>query len=97
MKALIKFLTRVGLPAVAQSDQGSKCTSRQCEKVMKSLAIRQWKSTVYHPQSQEVDEGFNYTLKTKIKTFYLETGSEGDERIDLLLFTGKNSVLENLD
>lgn len=36
-------------------------------------------------------------MKTKIKTFYLETGSEGDERIDLLLFTEKNSVLENLD
>ncbi|XP_069981706.1 uncharacterized protein [Penaeus vannamei] len=87
---------RVGLPTVVQSDQGSNFTSRLYEKVMKSLGIQQCRSTVYHPQSQGVVERFHYTLKTMIKAFCLETSSEWDEGIDLLLFSVRDSVQESL-
>ncbi|XP_063600010.1 uncharacterized protein LOC134776228 [Penaeus indicus] len=96
VKALIKFFTQVGLPAVVQSDQGSNFTSKLYENVMKSLGIQQCRSSVYHPQSQGVVERFHYTLKTMIKAFCLETGSEWDEGIDLLLFSVRDSVQESL-
>nr|XP_027227085.1 uncharacterized protein LOC113819048 [Penaeus vannamei] len=96
VKALIIFFTQVGLPTVIQSDQGSNFTSRLYEQVMKSLGIQQCRSTVYHPQSQGVVERFHYTLKTMIKAFCLETGSEWDEGIDLLLFSVRDSVQESL-
>jgi len=96
VKALINFFTQVGLPTVIQSDQGSNFTSRLYEQVMKSLGIQQCRSTVYHPQSQGVVERFHYTLKTMIKAFCLETGSEWDEGIDLLLFSVRDSVQESL-
>ncbi|XP_037803376.1 uncharacterized protein LOC119597807 [Penaeus monodon] len=96
VKALIKFFTQVGLPTVVQSDQGSNFTSRLYDQVMKSLGIQQCRSSVYHPQSQGVLERFHYTLKTMIKAFCLETGSEWDEGIDLLLFSVRDSVQESL-
>ncbi|XP_069975925.1 uncharacterized protein [Penaeus vannamei] len=95
-KALIKIFTRVGLSTLVQLDKGSHFTSRLYEKFMKSLGIQQCRSTVYHPQSQGVVERFHYSLKTMIKAFCLETGSEWDEGIDLLLYLIRNNVQESL-
>ena len=96
VKALIKFFTQVGLPTMVQSDQGSNFTSGLFERVMKSLGIKQYKSTAYHPQSQGVVERFHLTLKTMIRAYCLETGSEWDDGIDLLLFSVRDSVQESL-
>ena len=40
VRALIKFFTQVGLPAIVQSDEGSNFTSRMFEQVMKTLGIQ---------------------------------------------------------
>lgn len=96
VKALIKFFTQVGLPTMVQSDQGSNFTSGLFEQVMKSLGIQQFKSTAYHPQSQGVVERFHLTLKTMIKAYCLDTGSEWDDGMDLLLFSVRDSVQESL-
>ena len=81
---------------MVQSDQGSNFTSGLFEGVMKSLGIRQYKSTAYHPQSQGVVERFHLTLKTMIRAYCLDTGSEWDDGIDLLLFSVRDSVQESL-
>lgn len=96
VKALVKFFTQVGLPVEVQTDQGSNFTSGLFEKVMKSLGITQYRSTAYHPQSQGVVERFHHTLKTMIRAYCLETGSEWDDAIDLLLFSIRDSVQESL-
>ena len=96
VKALIRFFTQFGLPIIVQSDQGSNFTSGLFEKVMKSLGIQQFRSTAYHPQSQGVVERFHFTLKTMIKAYCTETGSEWDDCIDLLLFSVRDSVQESL-
>jgi len=63
---------------------------------MRSLGIKQYKSTTFHPESQGVLQRFHYTLKIMIKSFCLEAGSEWDEVIDLLLFSVRESVQESL-
>jgi len=87
VRALVKFFTKVGLPSSIQSDQGSNFASALFQQVMRSLGIKQYKSTAFHPESQGVVERCHYTLKTMIKSFCLEAGSEWDEVIDLLLFS----------
>ncbi|XP_042858103.1 uncharacterized protein LOC122244300 [Penaeus japonicus] len=96
VRALVKFFTQVGLPSSIQSDQGSNFTADLFQQVMCSLGIRQYKSTAFHPESQGIVERFHYTLKTMIKSFCLEVGSEWDEVIDLLLFSVRESVQESL-
>ncbi|XP_063586255.1 uncharacterized protein LOC134763618 [Penaeus indicus] len=96
VRVLVKFFTQVGLPSSIQSDQGSNFTSVLFQQGMRSLGITQYKSTAFHPESQGVVERFHYTLKTMIKSFCLEAGSEWDEVIDLLLFSVRESVQESL-
>lgn len=96
VKALVKFFTQVGLPKEVQSDQGSNFTSGLFEKVMKSLGIKQYRSTAYHPQSQGAVEKFHHTLKTMIRGYCLDTGSEWDDGIGLLLFAVRDGVQESL-
>lgn len=96
VRALIKFFTQVGLPAVVQSDQGSNFTSGMFEQVMRTLGVQQVRSSVFHPQSQGALERFHHTLKTMLKAFCLETGEDWDEGIDLLLFSVRDSVQESL-
>ena len=50
--ALIKFFTQVGLPAVVQTDQGSNFTYEMFGQVMRTLGIKQVKSSIFHSQSQ---------------------------------------------
>lgn len=96
MKALVNLFTRVGLLFAVQSDQVSNFMSGLSEKVMISLGIQQFKSTAYHPQSQGGVERFHLTLETMIKAYCLDTGSEWDDAIDLLLYSLRDSVQEIL-
>ncbi|XP_076049398.1 uncharacterized protein LOC143030081 [Oratosquilla oratoria] len=96
VRALIHFVTQVGLPTVVQSDQGSNFTSRLFNQVMESLGVRQSRSSAYHPQSQGVVERFHQTLKRVLRTFCIETGRDWDEGVDLLLFAIRDSVQESL-
>ena len=52
VKALVKFITFVGLPRSVQSDQGSNLMSGIFQQVMHELGIKQYKSLAYHPESQ---------------------------------------------
>lgn len=58
VEALIKFFTMMGLPKVAQYDQGSNFRSGLFQKVL-LLGNRQVKCIVYHPESQGGRERYN--------------------------------------
>ena len=63
VKALINFFTFVGLPKSVQSDRGSNFMSGIFQQVMHELGIRQYRSSAYHPESQDALERFHQTLK----------------------------------
>ena len=52
VKALTKLFTLFGLPKSIQSDQGSNFMSGIFQQVMYELGSKQYRSSVYHPESQ---------------------------------------------
>ena len=64
IKALIEFFTLVGLPKPVQSEQGSNAMSGIFQQVMYELGIHQYKSSAYHPESQEPLNGSIKLLRT---------------------------------
>ena len=96
VKALVKFFTFVGLPRSVQSDQGSNFMSIIFQQVMYELGITQYKSSVYHPESQDALERFHQTLKNMIRSYCFNTEKAWDEGKHLLLFAVRESVQEAL-
>ena len=96
VKALIKFLTFVGLPKSVQSDQRSNFMSGIFQQVMHELGIKQYRSSAYHPESQGALERFHQTLKNMIRSYCFDTEKDWDEGIHLLLFAVRESVQESL-
>lgn len=84
--ALINFFTRMGLPKVIQSNQGSNFTSKLFREINQQLGIKHIKSSAYHPQSQGALERFHATLKTMLKTYSIEHQSYWDQGIPYVLF-----------
>ena len=62
VKVLIKFFTLFGLLQSVQSDQGSNFMPGLFQEVMFQLAVKQFKSSAYHPQSQGALERFHQTI-----------------------------------
>ncbi len=96
VKALIKFFTTFGLPRIVQTDQGTNFLSKLCAQVFKSLNITHRISSAYHPESQGSLERFHQTLKAMLRKYCMETGSEWDEGVPLLLFAIRDTVQESL-
>nr|XP_022311938.1 uncharacterized protein LOC111117149 [Crassostrea virginica] len=64
--------------------------------VVYELGIKQYKSSVYHPESQGVLERFHQTLKNMIRTFCMQYERDWDDGIHFLLFAARESVQESL-
>ena len=63
VKAVVNFISFVGLPKSVQSDCSSNCMSDDFQQVMHGLGIKQYRSSAYHPESQGALERFHQTLK----------------------------------
>ena len=61
---------------------------------MHELGIKQYRSSVYHPESQGALERFHQTLKNMIRSYCFDT--EKDCLFHLLLFAVRESVQESL-
>ncbi|XP_048035833.1 uncharacterized protein LOC125261281 [Megalobrama amblycephala] len=96
VKVLTKFFTTFGLPRIVQTDQGTNFLSKLCAQVFKSLNITHRIASAYHPESQGSLERFHQTLKAMLRKYCLETGSEWDEGVPLLLFSIRETVQESL-
>ena len=92
----MKIFTLVGLPKSVQSDQGSNFMSGSFQQVMHELGIKQYKSSAYHPESQDALERFHQTLKNMIRSYCFDTEKDWDAGIHLLLFAVRESVQESL-
>jgi len=64
--------------ACVQSDQCSNFMLGLFQQVMHQQGIQQFKSTVYHPQSQGALERFYQTLKSMMRAYRFEENKEWD-------------------
>ena len=96
VKHLLQLFTRVGIPKVVQTDQGSNFTSDLMTQVMKELNVVKKISTAYRPQTQGCLERFHQTFKSMIKKYCFETSKDWDEDIDFLLFSVRECPQESL-
>ena len=82
------FFIFEGLPRSVQSDQGSNLMSGVFQQVMHELGIKQYRSSAYHPESEESLQ----ILKNTIRSYCFETEKDWDGGIHLLLFAVRESV-----
>ena len=66
------------------------------QQILNQLSIKQYKSSAYHPESQEALERLCQTFKTINKMYSIENSRDWDEGVHLLLFAICESVQESL-
>jgi len=64
---LIEFFSRVGVPRVILTDQGTNFTSKLLQELYKLMGIHGITTSPYRPQSNGKTERFNGTLKSILK------------------------------
>ena len=64
---------------------------------MHEFGIAQYRSSVYHPQSQGALERWHKTLKDVMRVYCFEREKDWDKGIHLLLFAACESLQESLD
>ena len=68
-KALIKFISRHGIPDEIITDQGRNFQSELLENVYRLLDIHRKRTAAYHPQTDGLSEKFVGTFKNMIRVF----------------------------
>lgn len=79
-----------------QLDQGTNCMSRLFNQILSQLHVKHIVSSAYHPESQGALERFHQTLKTMLRTYCVDSETEWDEGLPLLLFSVRETVQESL-
>ena len=82
----IKTFSLVGLPREVLTDQGTNFPSDLLRQVYQLLGIKGIKTTPYHPQTDGLVEGFNWTLKRMLRKFVSQAGTDWDQWLPYLLF-----------
>ena len=83
---LVNIFARVGIPKEILTDQGSNFQSQLLGALYKLLHVEALRTSPYHPQTDELVERFNQTLKQMLKKTALEEGKDWDKLIPYLLF-----------
>ncbi|KAL2077976.1 hypothetical protein ACEWY4_025661 [Coilia grayii] len=96
LKALVNFTSTFGIPKVIQSDQGSNFMSKQFSRALRQLKARHNISSAHHPQSQGALERFHQTLKSLLRSYWVELGSDWEEGLPCLLLASREVVQESM-
>lgn len=67
--ALIELFSRVGIPKVILTDQGTNFTSKLIKELFTLLKVKGVTISPYHPQANGKTERFNGTLKSMLRSF----------------------------
>ena len=78
---------RVGVPDEILTDQGYNFMSALMKEVYQLLKIRRIRTTLYHPQMDNLVERFNATLKAMLNKFVSCNQKNWDHWLPYLLFT----------
>ena len=95
LKALTSFMSVFGIPKVIQSDQGSNFMSKLFARALQQLKAKHNISSAYHPQSQGALERFHQTLKSLLRSYCVELGSDWEEGLPWLLLAIREVVQES--
>lgn len=95
LKALTNFMSTFGIPQVVQTDRGSNFMSRQFAKALRQLKVNHNISSAYHPQSQGALERFHQTLKSLLRSYCVELGSDWEEGLPWLLLGVREVIQES--
>ena len=95
LKALTAFMSIFGIPKVLQSDRGSNFTSKQFARALRQLKAKHNISTACHPQSQGALERFHQTLKSLLRCYCVELGTDWEEGLPWLLLAIREVVQES--
>ena len=68
------------------TDQGTNFTSSLLKQVYSMLGIQRVKTSPYHPETDGLVERFNKTLKSMLRKFMNDSGSDWDQWLPFLLF-----------
>ncbi|XP_068200632.1 uncharacterized protein [Palaemon carinicauda] len=96
VKNLLKVFTTYGFPKEIQSDRGTNFTSDLFNETLREFIIKHILASPYHPQSQGALERHHQTLKSLLRKFCMETGTDWDESLDLILFVIKEVPNDSL-
>ncbi|XP_033739131.1 uncharacterized protein LOC117326489 [Pecten maximus] len=83
---LMEMFSRVGIPKVILTDQGTNFTSKLLTYLYRNLGIKGIKTTPYHPQTNGTVERFNGTLKAMLKKLCGGNVEQWDELLPYTLF-----------
>lgn len=86
VNCLIQMFSRVGIPKEIITDQGTNFTSSLLKEVYSMLGIQGVKTSPYHPQTDGLVERFNKTLKSMLRKFVNDSGSDWNQWLPFLLF-----------
>ncbi|XP_067442125.1 uncharacterized protein [Thunnus thynnus] len=86
VNCLIQLFSRVGIPKEIITDQGTNFTSSLLKEVYRLLGIQGVKTSPYHPQTDGLVERFNKTLKSMLRKFVNDSGSDWNQWLPFLLF-----------
>ena len=66
------------------------------QQAMYQLGVKQYKSSAYHPESQDALKHFHQTLKNMLRAYCTENNHDWNQGLHLLLFAARESVQESL-
>ncbi|XP_068246830.1 uncharacterized protein [Palaemon carinicauda] len=95
-EALINFFTKFSFPKVLQSDCGTNFTSTTFRRNMSELGVKHITSSPYHPKTQGQVERLHQTLKSELKKFCYDHGTEWDKEVLYALFAIRAMPNESL-
>ncbi|XP_033741736.1 uncharacterized protein LOC117328321 [Pecten maximus] len=83
---LVELFSRVGVPRVILTDQGTNFTSKMIQELYRVMGIKGITTTPYHPQANGKVERFNTTLKAVLKKLCTSNNEAWDELVPYALF-----------
>lgn len=85
-EALVSVFSRLGIPNVIRSDQGSNFTSKLMSQLHNMLAITPIFSSIYHPQGNGRVEHFHSTLKLSLRKLCVDRPRDWNKFLVCVLF-----------
>ncbi|KAL1265179.1 hypothetical protein QQF64_003206 [Cirrhinus molitorella] len=83
---LFLLASRVGIPKEILTNQGTPFMSRLMADLCRLLGVKQFRTTVYHPQMDSLVERFNQTMKQMLRRVAAEDWRDWDLVLPYVLF-----------
>ena len=91
-KFLLGLICRFGCFSICHSDQGREFVNQLNQDLFRLAGIEQRISSVYHPQSNGLDEWSNQTFSRAIVKYVNDEQDDWDEQLQCILFSYRTSV-----